>query len=263
MDNVSHVPEGPRHIRLGKGAQVWVAGSGVPILLLHGFGLRPNVFMHTLERLAARGFEVAAPTLAVVGREWDLDRAVYRATKTLDALEWDRAIVVGYSLGGAVATALAARHPERVRMLALVNSVGFKIDRNTLAWARPFMRYTRMRNLVALRAFIRNASEFGGLQNLASAARFARFGDMEDEIALAKFNGVRSIVLWGTDDRLLPTDGGRQLAAALDAPLHLIPNADHDWVVIQPALFARELDHMLRGALLEETPEKRKLRRSR
>jgi len=258
MDNAPPTVIAPRRVHLGKGAQVWVAGDDERgssaarggkqerVLLLHGWGLRPEVFLPSVRHLAGRGFEVAAPGLAVVGRRWDMDRAVHRVNRTLEELEWDRAIVVGYSLGGAIATSLAAAHPEHVRMLVLVNSVGLRVDRSVAGWAMPFTRYARTGNLKALRAFGLNALRIGGLQNLAAAGRYARFATLEEELIRVRSSGIPSIVLWGSDDRLLPPEMGRSIATLLDAPFHLIPGADHDWPVIDPALFAREIDHLLR-----------------
>lgn len=257
MSNDPQPPAGPHRLRLGSGAHVWVAGDDGSedrprVMLLHGWGLRPQVFLPSVRHLAQRGFEVAAPTLAVVGRTWDMDRAMHRTKKTMDELGWDKAIVVGYSLGGAISTSLAAAHPERVRLLVLVNSVGLRIQRGMLGWATPFTRYARTGNLKALRAFGLNALQIGGLQNLAAAGRYARVATLDDELARVKEHKVPSVVLWGANDRLLPAEMGRAMADALGAPLHLIPNADHDWPVIDPALFARELDHLLRSALLDE-----------
>jgi pimeloyl-ACP methyl ester carboxylesterase len=260
MDNVATAsldPGVPRRVALGKGAVAWVEGSGEHVLLLHGWGLHPQVFRSSLAHLASRGFEVAAPPLAVVGKNWDLDRAVHRVRKTLDALEWSDAIVVGYSLGGAVATGLAAIHPERVRLLALVNSVGLRIDRGVLGWARPLTRYARTSNLRAIQAFGYNALRARGVQNLAAAARYARAAHLDVELTGVRNHGVRAVVLWGAEDRLLPLGMGRNIADALAAPMHVIPKADHDWPIRTPALFARELDLLLRSALV--APPRRRL----
>ncbi len=274
MDNAPSALIAPRRLNLGKGARVWVAGDdegGSPsapggnqgrVLLLHGWGLRPEVFLPSVRHLAGRGFEVAAPGLAVVGRRWDMDRAVHRVNRTLEELEWDRAIVVGYSLGGAIATSLAAAHPEHVRMLVLVNSVGLRVDRGIAGWAMPFTRYARTGNLKALRAFGLNALKIGGLQNLTAAGRYARFATLDEELVRVRESEIPSIVLWGADDRLLPPEMGRAIATLLGAPFHLIPGADHDWPVIDPALFAREIDHLLRTAIAEK-PSRRSLRSRR
>jgi pimeloyl-ACP methyl ester carboxylesterase len=235
---------------LGKGATVWVAGSGDPLLLVHGWGLRPEVYTGGLLHLASYGFQVAAPAIAVVGKQWSMDRAVHRAMKALDYLEWNKAIVAGNSLGGAVAISLAARAPKRIRLLALVNSLGLPIDRNVVGWTLPFRRYVSAANLRAAGAFGRNLLAMRGAVNLAGAAWYARRCALGDELETIKKHKVRSVVVWGEDDRLLPLEMGRAVAASLGAPLRLIPGADHDWTIRYPELFARELDIAVRTTLL-------------
>lgn len=251
MDNDRNTPPGPSVLSLGKGATVWVAGEGEPLVLLHGWALRPHVFVAGLERLSGRGFHVAAPSLAVVGRRWDLDRAVHRVEKTLDRLGWDRAIIVGYSLGGAVATAFAAAMPERVRMLALVNSVGLPLERNLLEWALPFRRYASTANIRAITAFGRNVVQSWGLRNLADAARFATGAALAAELQDIRASALPSTVLWGEDDRLLPLDMGRGIARMLGAQIRVVPRADHDWTVRRPEQFVTELEIAIRSSLAE------------
>jgi pimeloyl-ACP methyl ester carboxylesterase len=266
MDNAPTLAEGPvavediggpRRLDLGKGGDVWVQGSGCRLLLLHGWGLAPPVFRATLDRLAARGFEVAAPGIAVVGRRWDLERAVHRVKKSFELLGWDDAIVVGYSLGGAVATAFAAEEPSLVKLLALVNSIGMRIERGMLAWAAPIARYARTSNLPAMRAFGVNALRIRGLQNLADAAQYARIAHLDSEFQRVREHDVPAVVLWSENDRLLPVAMGRQIADAVGGPIHVVPRADHDWPVRSPELFARELDLMLKTSLAG--PKRRRL----
>lgn len=232
----------PRVETLGRSGTVWVAGSGERLLLLHGWGLGPGVYATCLRRLAEQGFEVAAPALAVVGKRWSIERAVHRAEKAMDALGWDSAIVAGNSLGGAVAIALAAKDPKRVSLLVLVNSVGLPLERGIIGWVTPLRRYVTAANLRAASTFGRNMVAGRGALNLAGAAWYARRAALADELATIRRNRVRSVVIWGEDDRLLPLEMGRQVAETLRAPLRLVPGAEHDWTVRYPELFARELE---------------------
>lgn len=103
-------------------------GSGSPVLLLHGaFGSGANFIQRELGASLARRYRVIAPdSLAHGGSDAPCDRNRYGARQralhlvaVLDALGIERAHVVGYSMGGWMASALATYHPERVASLAI------------------------------------------------------------------------------------------------------------------------------------------------
>jgi pimeloyl-ACP methyl ester carboxylesterase len=103
--------------------RVWEAGTGEPLLVIHGLGGSGRYF----DRLAARvsdRFHVVAPDLAGFGTSDKPDIGYERAMHLddLDAvaelLELDGSTVVaGHSLGGLFAALWAARDPWRVRAL--------------------------------------------------------------------------------------------------------------------------------------------------
>ena len=112
-------------------------GSGHPLLLIHGSG--PGVSAWANWRLAipefAKQARVIAPDmvgfgftdrldLTQPGQRYDMDTWVGQAVGLLDALGIDKTDLVGNSFGGALALALAIRHPRRVRRLVLMGSVG-------------------------------------------------------------------------------------------------------------------------------------------
>ena len=108
-------------------------GSGPPLLMIHGSG--PGVSAWANWRLAmpvlARQARVIAPDMVGFGytdrpggQRYDMDSWVGQAVGVLDALDIEQADLVGNSFGGALALALAIRHPKRVRRLVLMGSVG-------------------------------------------------------------------------------------------------------------------------------------------
>jgi len=107
-------------------------GSGRPVLLLHGHGATMDTFALLAPRLAERGFRVVAMDQRGFGRSssvppaFDLWGLCDDAVTVLEALGLRRTIVVGHSMGGAVALGLAISHPEilgeYVAGLVLINS---------------------------------------------------------------------------------------------------------------------------------------------
>lgn len=103
------------------------AGSGTPVLLLHGISSSSDAFRRQMEELAdayrliawdAPGYARSADPPGPPG----MDGYAEAAKRVLDALDVESAHVVGVSWGGVVATRLALRHPGRVASLALVGS---------------------------------------------------------------------------------------------------------------------------------------------
>ena len=100
-------------------------GTGPVILMIHGLGSQLQTFTYALSaRLRGRyrllmldrpGSGYSLPAAAA-----DLTTQADLVAAFLRALGVDRALVVGHSLGGAIALALALDHPEHVAGLALL-----------------------------------------------------------------------------------------------------------------------------------------------
>jgi 3-oxoadipate enol-lactonase len=100
------------------------AGSGPPVILIHGLGLSGGAWWRTVDALSPR-LRVVTFDHRGVGRS-ESPRPAYTteamaddAVAVLDELGLDAVHVYGFSLGGMVAQQLALRHPGRVRSLVL------------------------------------------------------------------------------------------------------------------------------------------------
>ena len=110
--------------------------GGGTVLLIHGSGPGVSAWANwrlTIPYLAER-FRVVAPDMVGFGytersvSTYDLATWTRHAVGVLDALEIDRAHVVGNSFGGSLALSLAIHHPDRVRRLGLMGAVGVPFD---------------------------------------------------------------------------------------------------------------------------------------
>lgn len=131
-DNVAHafidLPDGTVHYLLS-GPE-----DGPLVVLIHGFSVPSFVWNDYVKPLNDAGYRVLA--YDNYGRGFS-DRPAIRydaalmdrqLADLLHALNIERRVdLVGYSMGGAIATIFAARHPERVRSLTLIAPAGLGI----------------------------------------------------------------------------------------------------------------------------------------
>jgi pimeloyl-ACP methyl ester carboxylesterase len=134
-----------RHVETAAGGlSTMEAGTGEPVLLLHGLGATKASFLPTLDALAPsyRAIGVDLPGFGDSAKPlfgaYDPPYFARAMTALLDALELDSAHVVGNSMGGRVALELGLSHADRVRRLVLLAP--------SMSWlkARPFAPYLRL-----------------------------------------------------------------------------------------------------------------------
>jgi 2-hydroxymuconate-semialdehyde hydrolase len=109
-------------------------GTGDAVVLIHGSGRSVADWEEGFADALARGFRVVAFDNYGFGQSdrthrWTYGIALWarQAIDLLDALQIDRAIILGHSSGAAVAAAVAADHPERVRGAVFVGH-GVAVD---------------------------------------------------------------------------------------------------------------------------------------
>jgi pimeloyl-ACP methyl ester carboxylesterase len=117
-------------IRLGNNLAVAVSdtGDGPPVVLLHGLACGQRMWFHQIRALRRR-FRVVAydqrghgqTDAPAVATDYSAAHLARDLVGVLDALEIERAAIVGFSLGGGPALALAASKPERVSRLVLAD----------------------------------------------------------------------------------------------------------------------------------------------
>ncbi len=103
------------------------AGSGAPLLLLHGFSLDYTIWRPQVEALK-KSYRVLCPDMRGMGRTnhdgrpISIEMMADDMAAFLGALEVDAAAVAGFSMGGYVLLQMAIRHPLRVRACGFVST---------------------------------------------------------------------------------------------------------------------------------------------
>ncbi len=131
----------------------WVyyeGGTGPTIVLLHGFASDKEVWL-PVAKLLTPHFHLVIPDLPGWGESsrtpesnYDIDAQATRLDAFVQAVQLQRFLLVGHSMGGAIAGVYAADHPQHVAGLALVDAFGLKMrgnafDQGVLADTNPFL----------------------------------------------------------------------------------------------------------------------------
>jgi len=218
-------------------------GQGPPLVLLHGFGSSVYTWAAVIPALA-RDHDVVALDLPVFGGS-DVPAepvpSLYPGIVLglLDELGIPRATLVGNSLGGAVAVVLAARHPERVRRLVLIDAAAFNLDparrpailrmlgSRTVIAAVDSLPVHRFLVTLALRQVFHDPARVTPEKIEEYLAPLSRPGIatalhslMVHESgaglpALVKEVRVPTLIVWGRDDRWIPVADADLFAAAI------------------------------------------------
>jgi pimeloyl-ACP methyl ester carboxylesterase len=121
----------------GNRVRYLIAGSGPPVVLVHGITSSADTWADAMRGLA-RGHTVIAPDLLGHGAsakprgDYSLGAYASGVRDLLAALGHDRVTIVGHSLGGGVAMQFAYQFPERTQRLVLVSSGGLGREVNLL-----------------------------------------------------------------------------------------------------------------------------------
>lgn len=235
-----------------------------PVLFVHGSGPGVSAWANwrlVLPRLATQR-RVVAPDMLGFGYTdrpqpadqsgvYTMDAWVQQAVDLLDALDIAQADLVGNSFGGALSLALAIRHPQRVRRLVLMGSVGvrFPITPGLDAVWGYTPSFENMRRIMDVFAFDRGlvndelaklryeASIRPGFQESFGAMFPAPRQRWVDALASPEA-AIRALphstlVIHGRDDKVIPMSTSLTLAQWIpDAQLHLFGRCGH-WTQIE------------------------------
>lgn len=127
------MPHLARHqITLADGHKVGVSvcGRGLPIVLIHGFTAEGMLYAQCLSRIVAAGFKVVAIDSADHGSTQglptgggDFEEYAKLVGRVVDELGIRKAVFAGHSMGGRLVTELAARQPDRVLAVILLDAI--------------------------------------------------------------------------------------------------------------------------------------------
>jgi 3-oxoadipate enol-lactonase len=248
-------------------------GSGRTVVLLHGFPLSRAMWQEQLAGIGAE-YRVIAPDLRGHGDSpapegvYTMDEMAGDVVELLDALHIGAPVVLGgLSMGGYVAFALAARFPDRIRALMLLDTranadtpeAAREREKNAQAvlaagsagqvveamLPRLVSKHTREQSPDRVE-FLRGVMERTPPEGIAGALRgMAIRRDRRAELAGIS---LPTLVLAGADDVIAPVEEAKAMAAAIpNARLEVVPHAGHLAPYENPSAVNAVLLDFLRG----------------
>lgn len=225
----------------------WEAGSGTPLVCLHG-ATGPRLG-HAHWRLADAGYRVLLFEAPGFGgspaneRSGSMAELAGTLLAACDALGLERFAVWGTSFGGRLALWLALRAPTRIEALVLAAPAAIlpgPIDPPTPD--RIFHHPERLPPREPLSA------EVDARQRALVARLIPEPRDPELEAGLAGLD-IPTLVLWGTEDRAIPSSMGREYVARMRrCRLVLVYDAGHGIDGDRPEAFSAIVaDFLARG----------------
>ncbi len=253
------------------------AGAGVPLVLLHGFGVESMLYAQPLARLTHLGFRVVAIDVPGHGRSDGIgpypDMAAYarRIDRTLRKLRLGKTVLVGHSMGGRLAAELAASRPERclaVVLLAPITGAPWDQLRRVLRWSPPALLGYGALAAADVLATIPLRSDFPqswklsrrivpSVQSmvtrpwnaLVTGSAILRAPSSTDVLDAVCDAGVPSFVVHGDRDHLVLLNTARSTARRLGATFVRVADAGHSWMVRDPETFPAIMAALLDGEL--------------
>jgi pimeloyl-ACP methyl ester carboxylesterase len=222
------------------------------IVLMHGYGMRPDVYLPMAELLAEHA-DVVIPDLFDVPGWWDFGRVLDCLELTIDEVGADRVTLFGHSFGGALVLGYAARHPARVVECVFSDTLGVRRELRLAREAVHPVGIARMATRRAAKAFV--GSWIRHPLPLATAALWAFVDNRELECDAIAASGIPCHVLWAETDSVLSRADGREFARWLHADFtvaerpHGYGPIDHDWMFDDPDLFAAHVKKLRLHAL--------------
>ena len=243
-------------------------GRGPPVVLIHGLAASMYSWRHTILPLVEAGHRCIVFDNRGLGfsdkPEHGYDNAAYVKLlfALLDTLQVPQAVLVGHSMGGAIAAQAALDHPERVQGLVLVDAAGLGVRYpfmlRVARWPIVGALFDRLRGRAATAGILKSLygvpsrvtaedvdqyyapiAEPGSGRGLRGILREFRFDALEGRLGGLS---TPTLITWGMADRLIPPAVGDSMVDQIPGALLVrFPSAGHALPEEAPAAFNRAL----------------------
>jgi pyruvate dehydrogenase E2 component (dihydrolipoamide acetyltransferase) len=256
----------------GRHIHVLLAGprAAQPLVFLHGLGGSLSTWQIVLGGLAEQ-YRVVALDLPGHGAsakadpvevDYSIPGHSAATAESLNILGLKNVIIVGHSLGGAIAMSLAAENPSLVKALVLIDSAGLGSEigaellrlmtgepgpETARALLELFLSDLKLVNKRAIDDMAANQLAEGGWAAQQATANAAFPGGEQTAVAAEQVSQP-VLLIWGEDDRVIPVDHALSAVRSFpDAILAVLPGIGHVPQVEQPEAVTRAIDRFARS----------------
>jgi pimeloyl-ACP methyl ester carboxylesterase len=230
-----------------------------PLVLIHGAGGMHLDWPPEIRRLA--GYCVYAIDMPGHGKseicdgQQTIEEYARLLVQWLESIQLRRAVLVGHSMGSAIAITLAIHHPDYVVGLGLISGgARLRVHPDLLNYAADLTTFYKATDLLVSSSF--SSSTPHRLVELASrrmveTRQSVLYGDL---LACNRFDVMDrlgsiqqpTLVVCGVDDQMTPLRYAQYLSSAIpNARLCAVPHAGHMVMLEQPRLVADNLQSFL------------------
>jgi pimeloyl-ACP methyl ester carboxylesterase len=222
-----------------------------PVLLIHGAGGSHASWPPQLRRLS--GQRVFAPDLPGHGKSsglgsQEVDEYARAAVEFMKAVRLSSAVIVGFSMGSAIALSLALRYRKRALALVLIGSgAKMRVAESTLELASNPSMF-----LPAVETIVENSYSSNvdprvkelAIQQMAETRQAVLYSDFlacDAFNAMEKVNRIQvpTLLITGSADRMTPPNRAQYLQSQIEgAELEIVEAAGHMVIVEQPDVVA-------------------------
>lgn len=218
------------------------AGTGEKVVLLHGWGGQADSFLPVFNHLSSK-YNVYALDFpgfgqsALPGQPWSVGDYTDMLNKFFEALNIDKAHLIGHSFGGRVSIMFSAKHPEKVNKIVLADSAGI-IPKRTFKYYYKVYKFKLFKELFLL--FTRGKdrqekldkfySKYGSKDYRESKGLRETFVKVVNEDLRGFLPSIKSptLLIWGDQDKDTPLYFGKIMEKEIpDAGLVVFEGAGH------------------------------------
>jgi pimeloyl-ACP methyl ester carboxylesterase len=223
-------------------------GQGRPILIIPGWFGTAEMYRHVGEVLSQKYQTIIVDPpgfgrTAKMPLHWRFNDYQKTFTEFIKSKNLDNLILIGHSLGGAIAAAIYQDNPS-ITKLILADCLGIKTPNLFRYWVQNTLIKTAHKEVwIYLPEFLRNIF-FPHLGSLKRSVRIIFNLDLTEQL---KKITKEVILFWGEKDKLLSVKYGQAMAGIIkNSKFIIVEGATHSWPATSPERFINYIHYYVK-----------------